>query len=134
MTQPQIAVGAIVIENDKLLMVQRANDPGKGLWSLPGGRVEHGEYLSDALSREVLEETGLRVEPGELVGILEVPGKELHYVILDYHATLVGEPSPTPGTDAKDVRWVPLKEVAHLDCTPRFFETMKAWKVLTDDE
>lgn len=134
MTQPQIAVGAIVIHDDALLMVQRANDPGKGLWSLPGGRVERGEYLADALRREVEEETGLTVAMGELAGILEVPGEEFHYVILDFHATLDGGSSPTPGTDAGDVRWVPLKEVAHLDCTPRFIETMRAWKVLADDE
>lgn len=134
MSHPQIAIGAIVINNDELLMVQRANDPGKGLWSLPGGRVEHGEYLADALRREVREETGLEVEVGELAGILEVPGTELHYVILDYHATLTGSAEPVPGSDASDVRWVPLKEVAHLECTPRFVETMMAWRVLADDE
>lgn len=134
MNQPQIAVGGIVIHDGALLLVQRANDPGKGLWSLPGGRVERGEYLADALRREVLEETGLTVEPGELAGILEVPGEEFHYVILDFHASLASEPMPSPGTDAGDVRWVPLKEVAHLECTPRFIETMTAWKVLADDE
>lgn len=134
MTQPQIAVGAIVIHDGALLMVQRAQDPGKGLWSLPGGRVERGEYLADALRREVEEETGLTVEMGELAGILEVPGDEFHYVILDFHATLDGDATPVPGTDAGDVRWVPLKEVAHMDCTPRFVETMTAWKVLADDE
>jgi ADP-ribose pyrophosphatase YjhB (NUDIX family) len=131
---PQIAIGAIVIHDDALLMVQRAHDPGKGLWSLPGGRVEQGEYLAEALRREVLEETGLRVDIGELAGILEVPGDELHYVILDYHATVAGDAGPTAGTDASDVRWVPLRDVAKMDCTPRFVETMRAWKVLTDDE
>lgn len=131
---PQIAIGAIVIHDDALLMVQRAHDPGKGLWSLPGGRVEQGEYLADALRREVLEETGLTVDVGELAGILEVPGDDLHYVILDYHATVTGDPAPTAGTDASEVRWVPLRDVAKMDCTPRFVETMQAWKVLTDDE
>lgn len=131
---PQIAIGAIVIHDDALLMVQRAHDPGKGLWSLPGGRVEQGEYLADALRREVLEETGLTVEIGELAGILEVPGDDLHYVILDYHATVAGDPAPTAGTDASEVRWVPLRDVAKMDCTPRFVETMRAWKVLADDE
>lgn len=134
MARPQIAIGAIVIHDRALLMVQRANDPGKGLWSLPGGRVEQGEYLADALRREVREETGLEVEIGELAGILEVPGKDLHYVILDFHATVDSSIEPTPGTDASDVRWVPLDQVATLDCTPRFIETMTAWKVLADDE
>jgi ADP-ribose pyrophosphatase YjhB (NUDIX family) len=132
--QPQLAIGAIVINDDALLMVQRANDPGKGLWSLPGGRVEVGELLADALKREVLEETGLAVEVGELAGILEVPGEDLHYVILDYHATVTGDTTTRAGTDASEVRWVPLKEVAHMQCTPRFIETMQAWSVLADDE
>lgn len=123
-----------MIHGDSLLMVQRANDPGRGLWSLPGGRVETGELLADALKREVLEETGLVVEVGELAGILEVPGDDLHYVILDYHATVAGDATPRAGTDASEVRWVPLKEVTHMECTPRFIETMQAWSVLADDE
>ena len=131
MTHPQIAVGAIVVHDDALLMVQRANDPGKGLWSVPGGRVEAGEFLADALRREVREETGLEVEVGELAGILEVPGDELHYVILDYHAVVTGSPDPKASGDAGDVRWVPLDQVAHMECTPRFIETMTAWKVLS---
>lgn len=130
MAFPQIAVGAIVVHDDALLMVQRSNDPGKGLWSLPGGRVETGEFLADAVRREVREETGLEVEVGELAGILEVPGDDLHYVILDYHAIVVGSAEPTADGDAGDVRWVPLDQVAHMECTPRFVETMKAWKVL----
>jgi mutator protein MutT len=133
-TEPQIAVGAIVIDDGRLLVVKRANDPGKGLWSLPGGRVEQGEFLEDALKREVREETGLEVEVGELAGILEVPGDELHYVILDYHALVTGSTDVRPGDDAAEVRWAPLKDVAHMDCTPRFVETMRAWSVLADDE
>ena len=134
MTGPQIAIGAIVIHDDALLMVQRAQEPGKGLWSLPGGRVEKGEYLAEALRREVLEETGLVVDVGELAGILEVPGEELHYVILDYNATVVGDPTVRAGTDASDVRWIPLDRVAHMECTPRFVETMTAWRVLGDGD
>ena len=119
------------MHDDALLMVQRANDPGKGLWSVPGGRVEAGEFLADALRREVREETGLEVEVGELAGILEVPGDELHYVILDYHAVISGDAEPKASGDAGDARWVPLAQVAHMECTPRFIETMTAWKVLS---
>ncbi|HYN36618.1 MAG TPA: NUDIX hydrolase [Actinomycetota bacterium] len=126
---PQIAVGAIVLREDNLLMVRRGNEPGKGLWSLPGGRVEHGEYLADALRREVSEETGLDVTVGELVGIFEVVG-ETHYVILDFFARPEGEVSPQAGDDVDEVRWVPLDEVSLLECTPRFVETMKGWGVL----
>lgn len=126
---PQIAVGAIVVRDGALLMVQRANDPGAGLWSLPGGRVEHGEYLAAALRREVAEETGLEVEVRDLVGILEVVG-DPHYVILDYFAEVTGEGAPVAADDVSDARWVPLDEVAGLPCTPRFFETLRGWGVL----
>src|SRR3712207_3838845 len=131
MDQPLIAVGAIVVHDGALLMVQRANDPGRGLWSLPGGRVEKGELLATALEREVREETGIAVEVGHLVGILEVPG-DLHYVILDHKADVVGDPKLTPGGDAGDARWVPLDEVENLELTPRFMETMRAWGVLPE--
>jgi ADP-ribose pyrophosphatase YjhB (NUDIX family) len=126
---PQIAVGAIVVEDGRLLMVRRAHDPGAGLWSLPGGRVEHGEYLVDALRREVAEETGLDVDVRELVGILEVLG-EPHYVILDYFAAVTGDREPAPADDVSDARWVPLGEVGGLPCTPRFHETLRGWGVL----
>ncbi|HEX2195331.1 MAG TPA: NUDIX hydrolase [Actinomycetota bacterium] len=126
---PQVAVGAIVVKDDRLLMIRRAKEPGEGLWSLPGGRVEHGEYLADALRREVAEETGLAVEVQDLVGILEVVG-DPHYVILDYFAEVVGDDAPVAAGDVSDARWVSLGEVASLPCTPRFHETLRGWGVL----
>ena len=112
-------------------MIQRRNEPGAGLWSLPGGRVEHGEYLEAALRREVAEETGLTVEVRDLVGILEVVG-DPHYVILDYFAEVTGPEEPAAAGDVSDARWVPLDEVTDLRCTPRFFETLRGWGVLPD--
>ncbi len=126
---PQVAVGAIVVHDGALLMVQRGQEPARGLWSVPGGRVEQGEYLVDALKREVAEETALAVEVGDLLGILEVVG-DPHYVILDYMAEVQGSADAVPSGDAADVRWVPLDEVAALPCTPRFVETMRGWGVL----
>ena len=119
-----------MVNDDALLMIKRGKDPGRGLWSLPGGRVEYGEYLADALRREVSEETGLEVTIGDLVGFFEVVG-EPHYVILDFFARAEGELSPSPGDDVDEARWVPLKEVGSLECTPRFVETMKGWDILT---
>jgi 8-oxo-dGTP diphosphatase len=126
---PQIAVGAVVVSDGRLLMIRRSKDPGAGLWSLPGGRVEHGEYLADALRREVAEETGLTVEVRDLLGILEVVG-DPHYVILDYFAEVTGDADPVASDDVSDARWVPLDEVAGLPCTPRFVETLRGWGVL----
>ena len=130
--RPQIAVGAIIVRDRELLMVRRANDPGKGLWSIPGGRVEGGEYLTEAVRREVKEETGLDVQVLDLVGILEVPG-DPHYVIHDYLAEPVDADAPSPSGDASEARWVPFDDVEKLDCTPRFVETLTAWGVLTSE-
>ncbi|MDQ3915254.1 MAG: NUDIX domain-containing protein [Actinomycetota bacterium] len=110
-------------------MIRRRNEPGAALWSLPGGRVEHGEYLADALQREVAEETGLTIEVRDLVGILEVVG-DPHYVILDFYAEAEAGGDPVAAGDVSDARWVPLDEVAHLPCTPRFVETLRGWGVL----
>jgi mutator protein MutT len=131
---PKIGVGAIVVNEGALLMVRRAKDPYAGYWSVPGGTLEAGEYLSDAVRREVLEETGIEIEVGDLLGILEW-ASDPHYVILDYVATpSANAPSPRPGDDASEARWVPLDEVPKLQCTPRFLETLRGWGVLSADE
>ncbi len=126
---PRVAVGAIVVHDGALLMVQRAQEPARGLWSIPGGRVERGEYLADALRREVKEETNLDVEIGDLIGIAEIVG-DPHYVILDFAARLAGDAVPVPAGDVAEARWVALDEVLDLECTPRFVEFMRAWDVL----
>lgn len=127
--QPQVAVGAVVIRDERLLLVKRGQEPAKGKWTLPGGRLEAGEYLEEAIAREVREETGLRVSAERLLGIFEVVG-DPHYVILDYICAPDGDIELTAGDDVEEVRWVPLDEVASLDCTPRFVETLTAWGVL----
>jgi 8-oxo-dGTP diphosphatase len=129
---PVIGIGAVVVKNGCLLMVQRGHEPAKGSWSIPGGRLEQGEYISDALAREVREETGLSITPGTLLGVFEVPG-DPHYVILDYVATTDSDDDPIASSDAADARWVPLDEIDSLDTTPRFAEMMKAWGVLSGE-
>jgi len=125
-----LAVGAIVVRDGHLLMVRRAQEPARGLWSVPGGKVERSEYLADALRREVREETGLEIDVGELAGFFEVIGDDDHYVIMDFLATYSGENEPRPGDDVDRVRWVPLDDITSLDCTPRFVELLTAWGVL----
>jgi 8-oxo-dGTP diphosphatase len=127
---PVVAVGALVIDDGRLLMVKRDREPGKGLWTVPGGRVEHGEYLDQALRREVKEETGLEIEVGGLAGIFEVVGDD-HFVIHDHAAHLThGDQEVVVGDEVAEVRWVPLEEIEGLECTPRFVETLKAWEIL----
>ena len=125
---PTLAVGAIVVHDDALLMVLRGREPNKGLWTVPGGRVEAGEYLADALKREVREETGVEIEVGDLLGVLERRG-DVHFVILDFLAQPRDDTTPRASDDAAEARWVPLQEVAKLDCTPRFVETLRGWGI-----
>lgn len=116
------------MRDGSLLMVRRGREPGKGLWSIPGGRLERGEYIVDAIKREVREETGLEVEVGDLLGILELP-RDDHFVILDHLATVIGDPTPTASDDAAEARWVPLDEIDRLECTPHFADSLRAWGV-----
>jgi 8-oxo-dGTP diphosphatase len=127
---PTLGVGAIVVVEDRLLMVQRGHDPGKGLWSVPGGKVEYGEYLTDALRREVKEETGLDVSIKELAGFFEVHREDLHYVVMDFHASPTDDAVPVAGDDVDAVEWVPFEDISRRDCTPRLIELLTSWGVL----
>jgi ADP-ribose pyrophosphatase YjhB (NUDIX family) len=124
-------VGALVYdEQHRLLVIQRANEPGRGLWSLPGGRVEPGEDDFTAVAREVAEETGLEVEVGELVGEVErdAPNGRL-YVIRDYEAEAVGG-TLTAGDDALDARFVSREEFENLPTTTLLASTLAQWNAL----
>jgi 8-oxo-dGTP diphosphatase len=85
-----------------------------GEWSIPGGRVERGETLAEAVVRELREETGIPGVCGELVGWVERPGAEHHYVILDFMVVALDSGDPTAGGDAAEAAWVPLYEVCSL--------------------
>jgi 8-oxo-dGTP diphosphatase len=111
-----VCVGAVVVEGTQLLLIRRGSPPAKGRWSVPGGRVEEGETLAEAVVREVAEETGLEVLCGGLVGWVERITDDHHHVILDFFAVVLEEaPVPTAGDDAAEAAWVPLADVAELD-------------------
>lgn len=110
----EVAVGAIVRRADELLLVKRGREPAVGEWSVPGGRVEPGEMLMEAVTRELHEETGLHGVCGRLVGWVERIGEDRHFVILDFEATVTGDLDPRPGSDASEARWWPVSEVARL--------------------
>ena len=113
---PQVAVGAIVFKEDKVLLVLRGKPPAENLWSIPGGSVKLGETLQEATEREIKEETGLTIRAGEPVFTFDLVERDdkghirFHYVIVDLAADYVsGELQP--GDDAIDVRWVSSKDV-----------------------
>ncbi|MDQ3932860.1 MAG: NUDIX domain-containing protein [Actinomycetota bacterium] len=103
---PVVAVGGVARDTTgRLLVVRRANPPAAGRWTLPGGKVRGGERLADALSREFLEETGLEVRVGDLVGVAEALDDGSHYVILDFHVHVLGG-ELVAGDDAIDAAWM----------------------------
>ena len=129
------AVGAIVLDKGTILLVKRDREPAKGQWSLPGGRVETGETLREALLREVREETGVDVEVDGLIGVAERIVRDdegdvaFHYVILDY----VCSPRTTAvkaGDDASEARWVPVGELADMHLTAGLVEFLSDRGVL----
>jgi len=111
--RPELCVGAIAVCEDQLLLVRRGHGPAAGTWSVPGGRVEAGETLAEAVLRELAEETSLEGVCDELVGWVERMGPDSHYVILDFAVTILEPADPVPGDDALEAEWVPLDEVAH---------------------
>src|SRR5579863_1865 len=111
---PLVGVGAVVVEQGRVLLVQRGTEPAKGKWSVPGGLIDVGESLREAVAREVREETGLLVEPLELIELLDRIHRDgdrvhYHYVIADYLCRVVGG-TLLAASDADAVRWVERAE------------------------
>jgi ADP-ribose pyrophosphatase YjhB (NUDIX family) len=119
-------VGALVYDGTgRILLVQRRHDPDRGRWSVPGGRVEPGESDAEALVREMHEETGLTVVPGDLVGSV----RRGPFVICDYRCA-VAEGRLRAGDDALDARWCDAAAMAALPLVEGLVETLTTWGAL----
>ncbi len=125
--QPIVGAGALIVHGKKLVLVKRGVQPGKGKWSIPGGAVELGENVRDAVRGEVKEETGLDIEMIEdrpMDGVDNIltddeGGLRFHYVLLQFLARPRNDVLK-PAGDVVDARWVALKDVQKYDLTPSF--------------
>jgi ADP-ribose pyrophosphatase YjhB (NUDIX family) len=116
---PIIGVGAVIVEGGRVLLVRRDTEPLRGEWSVPGGMLELGEKLRDGVRREALEETGVKVEPGEVLDVFDsiftdgLGKTQYHYVLIDYLCRLISGEAQA-GSDVSDVRWVSLEALSAL--------------------
>jgi 8-oxo-dGTP diphosphatase len=117
--RPLVGIGAIIIENGRVLLIKRGQPPLKGEWSVPGGMLELGETVREAAVREAKEETGLTVEPGELLGIFDRVIRDeqnrvrYHYVLIDFLCRRISG-DVFAGGDADEARWFTQEEAVKL--------------------
>ena len=121
--RPVVGVGGVVIADGQALLIRRGHPPLEGEWSIPGGKLEVGETLVDAVRRELAEETGIEVRVGDLIEVFErifPDGKgqpKYHYVIVDYLCEVIGG-AARAGSDVTDVAWVEESELQKYSLTP----------------
>jgi 8-oxo-dGTP diphosphatase len=120
---PVVGVGVVLIDEDRILLIKRGREPGRGLWAVPGGKVHLGEPMKEAARREMLEETGLEVEVGDVVWVGEFIEDGHHLVLIDFTGSVSGGELQA-GDDADEVRWVPLKEASEYPLTLTMHDLM----------
>lgn len=117
--KPVIAVGGVLVEKGKVLLIKRAHEPAKDKWAIPGGKINFGERSCDAVKREFREETGLDVEVGKMIYVFDVISKSdekpsYHYVIMDFFVYLIGGKIKA-GDDALEAKWFTKQELESDD-------------------
>lgn len=127
---PLLGVGAVVVKDDRVLLVRRAHEPNCGRWSIPGGAVELGETLAQAAEREVREECQVEIVMDGILSTFDLIQRDkngnirYHYLLIDVRAFYLSG-KPTPGTDALESRWVSEPELEELDIIPRLLPVLR---------
>lgn len=135
--RPIVGVGAVIFNHDQVLLVRRGHAPLQGEWSLPGGALEVGETLKEGVRREVLEETGLAVEPVAMVEVLDRIARDeqgraqYHYVLIDFLCRILSG-SPACASDAVGIRWTAIDDLGGIAEFTREV-ILKAWRLRTSD-
>lgn len=126
MEYPLVAVGGVILNEGKTLLVKRKNPPNKGSWAIPGGKVKYGETLDEAVKRELKEETHFDVKVKELLAIVEIIKEGFHYVILDFICEIVGGELKA-SSDASDAKFFSLNEIRNLKVSPTTIEMLERY-------
>jgi ADP-ribose pyrophosphatase YjhB (NUDIX family) len=137
--RPFVGVSAVVFHEQSVLLARRNKNPGRGQWSLPGGVVELGETLLEALSRELREEISITIDVGGLVGVFDRiirdsdDGIRYHYVIVDYWGCIASG-QPRPGSDISEVRLLPIEDIENSGIDPELRDTILKAVEMRDTE
>lgn len=129
--RPELCVGGVAVDRGRILLVRRGAGAAQGLWAVPGGRVEWGETLAQAIVREVKEETGLEVSAGNPIGWVERIGPEHHQLIVDLWVMPVSKDAElSAGDDASDAAWVPISRLGEVELVGGMAEFLESHGVL----
>ena len=127
---PICCVGAVLVRNQKILLIQRKNSPAKNLWSIPGGRLNQGESWQAAVEREVKEETALVASCGLFIGWVERKYEDCRYLIADFQIEADNLEEASPGDDAIDLVFASRRQLGELELTPGLIEFLTQHTVL----
>jgi len=136
---PRVGVGAVILHEDKVLLVRRGKSPSFGKWSLPGGLVELGETTREAIAREIVEECAIKIRIVDVAGVIDRIVKDdagrvrYHYVLVDYLA-YPDSMDVQAGSDAAEAQWFALDRVAELDATPGLLDMIRRAEALRGEK